>query len=109
MCTVCGESGIGDPCAGSNTGCAPGLNCIDGWCSIACTATTSCAGFGPNGGNALGLTNACITIPTVGDVCTPGCSTDSDCANFSGAFCLATTAVGGAAVQICSRPADAGP
>jgi hypothetical protein len=111
-CAACSESGIGDPCAGSANGCAAGLTCLYGWCTEDCTASSTCAGLGPNGTNALGLANACLTIVGTGDVCVPGCatdSTDSDCASFAGTLCLPTTAVGGATVQVCSRIADAGP
>jgi|HubBroStandDraft_4_1064222.scaffolds.fasta_scaffold37197_2 hypothetical protein len=110
MCTVCGESGIGDPCSGTSTGCAPGLTCIHGWCSTDCTSggSTCATGFGPGGTNALGLPNECLTIAGYGDVCVPGCTTPTDCANFPGTFCSTTTAVTGATVQVCSL-ADAGP
>jgi hypothetical protein len=109
MCTVCGESGIGDPCGGAATGCATGLTCVEGWCSEACTSSSTCAGLGPDGTNAVGLANACLTIAGTGDVCVPSCTTDSDCTDFAGTFCFTTTAVGGNTVQVCARAADAGP
>ena len=108
-CAVCSESGIGDPCAGSANGCAAGLTCLDGWCTADCTASTQCSGLGPNGTNALGFANACVTIAGTGDVCAPGCASNSDCANFADTFCPTSTALGGATVQVCVRLADAGP
>jgi hypothetical protein len=109
QCTVCSESGIGDPCSGTSLGCAPGLTCFQGWCTTDCTSSGTCAGLGPGGTNALGLPNVCTTIAGTGDICVPGCSTSTDCADFADTFCFATTAVGGAQVQVCSRTADAGP
>ena len=109
-CAVCSESGIGDPCTGSANGCATGLTCTDGWCSVDCTASTAstaCSGLGPGGTNALGFANACLTIPAAGDVCVPGCASNADCPPET--LCLPATAVGGAMVQVCSRIADAGP
>jgi hypothetical protein len=110
-CPVCNESGVGDPCGGSAPDCAAGYTCFDGWCTADCTASTAstaCSGLGPNGTNALGFANACLALAGEGDVCAPGCGSDSDCANFVDTLCLPTTAVGGATVQVCARIADAG-
>jgi hypothetical protein len=108
-CPVCSESGIGDPCSGTSLGCAPGLTCFDGWCTADCTSSSACSGLGPGGTNALGLANVCLTIAGTGDICVPGCSASTDCEDFTGTFCFATTAVGGAAVQVCSHTPDAAP
>jgi hypothetical protein len=110
LCTVCGESGIGDPCAGSTTGCFPGLTCVDGWCTEACSASSDCAGLGPGGTNGLAEANACVTIAGKGDYCAPGCGANAgDCANFSGTFCFSTTSVANVSVSVCELPpGDAG-
>jgi hypothetical protein len=108
-CAVCAESGIGDPCGAGAPSCAPALTCFDGWCTQDCTASTMCTGLGPNGTNVLGFANACLTIAGTGDVCVPGCASNSDCdVDFADTFCFGTTDVGGTAVQVCSRLADAG-
>lgn len=106
-CPVCDEAGIGDPCEDD---CVVGLSCAaGGWCSKGCTTSAACAGVGPNGTNAIGQPNACLTVAGAGDVCVPGCASDADCVNFAGTFCYSTTAIDGTAVQVCYRAADASP
>jgi hypothetical protein len=109
MCTACGESGVGDPCYGTTTGCYPGLTCLDGWCTEACSTSSTCAGLGPGGTNAIGQTNTCVTIAGKGDYCAPGCAgNDTNCANFAGTFCFSTTSVSDVSVTVCELTGDAG-
>ncbi len=107
-CPVCSQLGIGDPCSPFGIACNPGLVCNGLWCSKACTRSTDCVGLGAGGGNALGLPNACIFAAAVGDECQPGCNQDSDCSEFPGSFCFATSSSEGAAVRVCVPPPDAG-
>jgi hypothetical protein len=106
-CPVCSQAGVGDPCIPGETACNAGLVCQRSWCTKACVGSTGCTGLGAGGGNALGLPNACIAT-TSGDICFPGCASDSDCAEFPGTYCFATTAIEGAGLQVCTPFPDAG-
>jgi hypothetical protein len=101
-CPVCNEFGTGDPCGQGQT-CNPGLSCSGLWCTKACVRSTDCAGLGVSGGNTLGLPNACIA-----GQCSPGCAADTDCSDFPGSFCFATTSFDALSVRVCSAPPDAG-
>jgi hypothetical protein len=107
-CSVCTESGIGDPCVAQGNACNPSLSCSGLWCTKACLRSTDCAGLGAGSGNALGLANSCVATATAGRECVPGCQTDSDCGLFPGSFCFATTSSEGVSVQVCAPPPDAG-
>ncbi len=107
-CTICSQSGIGDPCGPAfATTCVTGLACMAGVCTETCTASTSCAGIGPNGGNFDGKPSACVSSGA-GFLCAPGCTTSGDCVEFPGTFCLATKNISGNAVSVCAPQPDGG-
>jgi hypothetical protein len=106
-CAVCAESGVGDPCAPGASTCIAGLTCSALWCTKTCAHSSDCAGIGANGGNFTGQPNACIST-VHGELCSPGCATNADCASFPGTFCATTTSVDALAVSICSTLPDGG-
>ncbi len=106
-CPVCSEAGIGDPCIPGETACIAGLTCVDSWCTRACTSDANCTGLGPEGGNAAGSQNACIVSRSNGDICFPGCVSNTDCSSFPGTYCFATTSAGAASVLVCTNLPDA--
>jgi hypothetical protein len=100
-CLVCNESGVGDPCSSQFPPCVAGLSCNGSWCTKACARSTDCAGLGTGGASSLGTPNVCMA-GTSGDLCTPGCGAGGVCTDFVSTYCLATTAVDGTAVSVCS-------
>jgi hypothetical protein len=106
-CAVCDELGAGDPCGASSVACNAGLTCGGLWCTRACAKASDCVGLGANGGNFTGNPNACRHL-TTGDFCFPGCSSDTDCTDFPGTYCLQTTDLVGTAVSVCAAGPDAG-
>jgi hypothetical protein len=107
-CPVCSELGVGDPCMVQGTQCLAELFCGALWCTKTCLQASDCLGLGAGGGNALGLANECIRSASNGNLCSPGCATDSDCQSFPGTYCLATTSVDGLSVAVCANSPDAG-
>ncbi len=109
-CPICNESGIGDPCVPGQDTCIAGLTCNAFWCTSPdrCERASDCLGIGANGGNYLGLPNACVATGE-GNFCTPGCvidTTNSGC--VTGTFCHSTTSVDGLAVSVCATLPDGG-
>ncbi len=107
-CPVCSQSGTGDPCVHGETACNVGLSCAGLWCSKTCLRASDCLGLGAGGGNTQGQPNACVHSQSSGDICFPGCTTDSDCESFPGTFCLSFTSVDALPVAICASSRDAG-
>jgi hypothetical protein len=107
-CVICAESGVGDPCFPQESTCVVGLTCAGSWCTKSCARESDCTGIGPLGGNLLGPENACIHSTSLGNVCYPGCLTDSDCDSFPGSYCFATTSLDNLAVSVCVGAPDAG-
>jgi hypothetical protein len=99
-CTVCAESGTGDPCGAAYPPCGSGLTCNGLWCTKACVHSTDCAGLGAGGDSSLGTANVCL-VTTGGDQCVPSCASGA-CTDFPGTYCLTTTSVENAAVSVCS-------
>ncbi len=106
-CPVCSELGAGDPCGPSSVACNAGLTCGGLWCTRACAKASDCTGLGAGGGNFTGNPGACRHLAT-GDFCFPGCSSDADCTDFPGTYCLQTTALDGSSVLVCAAGPDAG-
>jgi hypothetical protein len=107
-CSVCNQSGVGDPCVAQAGACNPGLSCGGLWCTRTCAGASDCTGLGPNGGNELGRENECVRSAANGDMCFAGCMTDSDCAAFPGTYCLSTTSADGLSIMICASSPDGG-
>ena len=106
-CPVCAESGVGDPCNAASDACVTATSCSGLWCTRACTKQADCAGIGPGGGNFTGQPGACRRAGS-GYSCYPGCSGDPDCTDFPGTYCIVTTDLTGATVQVCATSPDAG-
>jgi hypothetical protein len=107
-CATCTESGTGDPCGGlSSYPCATNLSCNGQWCTRTCSQDSDCNGLGQNGGNYLGLPNACVQTTAGILTCTPGCSSAGDCSAFSGTTCRIATDVSGGMVSVCGSISDA--
>jgi hypothetical protein len=107
-CPVCAQFGVGDPCNPAASACNPGLTCEQSWCSKTCVRGSDCAGLGANGGNELNLPSACMLLTGLGQWCTPGCESDSDCVDFPSTYCAGATSFDGQAVQVCLPLPDAG-
>jgi hypothetical protein len=108
-CTVCAQSGVGDPCRAPFPPCATGLTCNGDWCTETCVHSSQCTGFGTNGENGLGETNSCM-ITSSGYFCAPGCAVSpSDCDDFPGTYCVSTTTADNppATVSVCAFLPDA--
>jgi len=106
-CAVCSEEGVGDPCSAAPTACVSGTSCSGLWCTRTCTKASDCAGIGPGGGNFTGNPSACRHYGAY-NYCYPGCSGDGDCSTFPGTYCITTTDLTGASVQVCASSPDAG-
>ncbi len=106
-CPVCEELGVGDPCSTGGVACNAGLTCTGLWCTRTCAKSSDCTGLGAYGGNFTGSASVCRHVST-GDFCFPGCSSDTDCADFPGTYCLQTTALDGSSVLVCATGPDAG-
>lgn len=105
-CTICAESGTGDPCSSGFGTCIAGLTCNGAWCTRACAHSTDCAGVGASGDNVLGFPNACV-LSGAGDTCAPECASSADCVDFPGTYCQTTTSIENVAVSVCAALPDA--
>jgi len=92
--TTSGGGMIGDPCA-TNADCSVGT-CNGTWCGESCAPATGC------GSNSLGTPNYCVEDSNKADICFPGCTTDDDCAFFTGTLTCQTQTGG---MSICAVPA----
>jgi hypothetical protein len=84
------------------------VQCNGSWCTRSCSTDGDCAGIGPNGGNYLGFTNACIKTTGGGSTCAPGCNVATDCSNgFPGTTCVVASDITGGNVFVCGAIGDA--
>ena len=105
-CTVCNQSGVGDPCGEAFAPCASGLTCNGLWCTKPCANPSDCTGLGAGGTNELGLPNTCVH-GSAGDTCVPECVSSTDCVDFPGTFCFSTIAIDATTVSVCTGLPDA--
>jgi hypothetical protein len=99
---------VGDPCGGTLGTCNAGLTCSNGsWCTRTCTKDSDCAGVGPNNGNYLGFTNACIHTTAGFNTCEPGCNVAQDCSGFAGTSCVVAMDIAGGNAFVCGALGDA--
>ncbi len=87
---------VGDPCS-SDAQCISG-SCNSRWCEPAagCSENTQC------GIDTEGELVWCVEETGGSNGCFPGCSTNADCALYSGTSCKLATATNGASAYICS-------
>jgi hypothetical protein len=99
----CG-GGVGDSCS-SNASCSSD-DCTGLWCTSSCSSSNAlCAGGHGTGGltNEYGQYNWCLLNNGGTDTCFPGCSTNADCAPYSGTSCQAVTDVTGYSTHVCAE------
>ena len=99
--------GIGDACATSDQ-CASGSCNGAGWCSSnsgnTCTTDSGCNGTAGNGSNNTnGYANHCVNTTSGGHQCFPGCTINSDCAQYAFGICKSAPSNRGAFVQCCTN------
>jgi hypothetical protein len=98
------EGQVGSSCS-TNATCASG-DCTGLWCTSSCSSTNAvCAGGYGTGGlaNEYGQYNWCLLNNGGSDTCFPGCSSNTDCAPFSGTTCQAVTDVTGYSTHVCAE------
>jgi hypothetical protein len=102
-CTICSQSGVGDPCSTGYAPCTTSLSCNGRWCTKDCSATSDCAGIGVDGDNVTpGTANTCVQ-----GVCVPGCNSNTDCQDFPASLCNSMRAIDGTLQSVCTS-ADGG-
>jgi hypothetical protein len=107
-CTVCGQSGVGDPCGATYFPCEVGLTCTGGLCTKTCTGSSLCTGAWTNGWNIYGTKNLCVRINGGGNECAPSCSSnDSPCQYYPGTVCAQVITYENTTQTVCSETPDA--
>lgn len=88
--------GIGSPCTTAMAPCGSGTNagtCNGRWCTKTCTTSVDCPG-----------NNWCIRNNAGTNTCFVGCTTSTNCAQFSGTVCQSGSDVSGLPIMVCTLP-----